>query len=97
NLQPTIYAFEYKLNTSLFTDYAHKQRLIALPAGTTMTFDGDGLPMFPDNTVIAKTFFYNIDDRDQSLGKIIIETRILIKINGVWETGDYRWNEDQTD
>jgi uncharacterized repeat protein (TIGR03806 family) len=97
NLQPSIYAFEYQLNTALFTDYAHKQRLIALPAGTTMTFNGDGLPNFPDNTVIAKTFFYNVDDRDESLGKTIIETRILIKINGVWETGDYRWNEDQTD
>jgi uncharacterized repeat protein (TIGR03806 family) len=97
NLQPSIYAFEYQLNTALFTDYAHKQRLIALPSGTTMTFDGDGLPNFPDNTVIAKTFFYNIDDRDENLGKTIIETRILIKINGVWETGDYRWNDDQTD
>lgn len=97
NLQPSIYAFEYKLNTALFTDYAHKQRLIALPQGTTMTTNGDGLPDFPDNTVIAKTFFYNIDDRDESLGKTIIETRILIKINGVWQTGDYRWNEDQSD
>lgn len=97
DLEPSIYAFEYKLNTALFTDYAHKQRLIALPQGTTMTFDGDGLPNFPDNTVIAKTFFYNIDDRDENLGKTIIETRILIKINGVWETGDYRWNEAQTE
>jgi uncharacterized repeat protein (TIGR03806 family) len=96
-LQPSIYAFEYKLNTALFTDYAHKQRLIALPQGSTMTFNGNGFPNFPDNTVIAKTFFYNIDDRDENLGKNIIETRILIKINGAWETGDYRWNEDQSD
>ena len=52
-LQPSIYAFEYKLNTALFTDYAHKQRLIALPQGSTMTFNGNGFPNFPDNTVIA--------------------------------------------
>jgi uncharacterized repeat protein (TIGR03806 family) len=97
NLQPSIYAFEYNINTALFTDYAHKQRLIALPQGTTMTSSDGDLPDFPDNTLIAKTFFYNIDDRDESLGKTIIETRILIKINGVWETGNYRWNEDQTD
>ncbi len=97
NLQPSIYAFEYQLNTPLFTDYAHKQRLIALPPGTTMEFNGDGLPDFPDNTLIAKTFYYNIDDRDESLGKNIIETRILIKINGAWETGNYFWNETQTD
>ena len=49
-------AFEYDLNTRLFSDYAHKQRLIALPEGTSMAYDGDGLPIFPDNTVIAKTF-----------------------------------------
>ena len=90
-------AFEYNLNTTLFSDYAHKQRIIALPEGTTMEFDGDGLPIFPDNTVIAKTFYYNLDERDLSLGRLIIETRILIKINGVWETGDYKWNEAQTE
>lgn len=91
------YAFEYKLNTPLFTDYAHKERLIALPQSTEMEFNGDGLPIFPDNTVIAKTFYYNVDERDLSLGRQIIETRVLIKTNGEWTTGDYKWNDDQTD
>ncbi|WP_299366535.1 hypothetical protein [Winogradskyella sp.] len=90
-------AFEYTLNTPLFTDYAHKQRLIALPQNTSMQFNGDGLPIFPENTVIAKTFYYNTDERDLSLGRTIIETRILIKINGDWVTGDYKWNDEQTD
>ena len=89
--------FNYELNSQLFTDYAHKQRLIALPENTSMQYDGDGLPIFPDNTVIAKTFYYNNDERDLTLGKTIIETRVLIKINGEWETGDYKWNEDQTE
>ncbi len=90
-------AFKYELNTQLFTDYAHKQRLVALPENTTMQYDGDGLPIFPDNTVIAKTFYYNVDERDLSLGRIIVETRVLIKINGAWETGDYKWNAEQTE
>lgn len=90
-------AFRYDLNTELFTDYAHKQRLIALPENTTMQYDGDGLPIFPDNTVIAKTFYYNVNEQDLSLGKTIIETRVLIKINGEWETGDYKWNAEQTE
>ncbi|MEM9679411.1 MAG: hypothetical protein AAF901_03725 [Bacteroidota bacterium] len=91
------YTFEYQLHTSLFTDYAHKQRIIALPEGEALVYDGDGFPIFPDNTVIAKTFFYNNDERDASLGRQIIETRILIKTNGAWDTGDYRWNAEQTD
>lgn len=96
-LNITPLAFEYNLNTTLFSDYSHKQRIIALPEGTSMEFNGNGLPNFPDNTVIAKTFFYNNDERDLSLGRQIIETRILIKINGEWQSGDYKWNSEQTE
>lgn len=88
----------YEINSTLFTDYASKQRLIRLPAGTAMQPNGnDLLPIFPDNTLIAKTFYYNIDDRDPSLGKQIIETRIFLKIAGQWQAGDYIWNDAQTE
>lgn len=97
DLIATPYAFEYNLNTTLFSDYAYKYRLIALPNGTTLSSNGDGLPNFPDNTVIAKTFYYNIDERDASLGRNLVETRVIIKMNGVWEFGNYIWNEDQSD
>jgi len=97
DLNITSRAFEYDLNTPLFSDYSHKQRFIALPQGTSLEYDGNGLPIFPENTVIAKTFFYNVDERDLSLGKNVIETRILIKIHGSWETGDYKWNAEQTE
>ena len=89
-------AFEYEIGTPLFSDYAHKERLIALPDDTSLQYNGDGLPIFPDNTVIAKTFYYNLDERDLSMGRQIIETRVLIKSNGIWESGDYKWNADQT-
>lgn len=89
-------AFEYEIGTPLFSDYAHKERLIALPDNTSLQYNGDGLPIFPDNTVIAKTFYYNLDERDLSMGRQIIETRVLIKSNGIWESGDYKWNADQT-
>ncbi|WP_425077764.1 fibronectin type III domain-containing protein [Psychroserpens sp. S379A] len=97
DLNPSSKTFEYDLNTKLFTDYASKQRLIALPEGETMTYTGDGLPLFPDNTVIAKTFYYNNNETDLSQGKNIIETRILLKTNGVWELGNYKWNDAQTE
>lgn len=97
SLTPSPYAFEYDLSTPLFSDYAHKHRIIALPIGSTMEYQDNGLPIFPENTVIAKTFYYNNDERDLSLGRVIIETRILIKRNGEWETGDYKWNDEQTE
>lgn len=91
------YAFRYDLVTPLFTDYAHKDRVIALPLGESMQYIDDGFPDFPNGTLIAKTFYYNVDDRDESLGRTIIETRVLIKLNGLWELGNYHWNNEQTD
>jgi len=96
-LNITAKAFEYNLSTTLFSDYAHKQRIIALPNGAKMEYNGDGLPIFPESSVIAKTFYYNNDERDLSLGRQIIETRVLIKIDGAWQSGNYRWNNTQTE
>ncbi len=88
----------YEIHSTLFTDYAHKQRLIRLPDGRSMRYNNtDLLPTFPDNTLISKTFYYNLDERDPSLGKKIIETRIQLKVNGEWLVGDYIWNAAQTE
>jgi uncharacterized repeat protein (TIGR03806 family) len=87
----------YELATGLFTDYAEKQRLIKLPAGKTMVAVNDGLPHFPDSTILVKTFYYFNDKRDVLKGKRLIETRLLVKNNGHWLAGTYVWNEEQTD
>jgi len=90
-------SFKYELNTSLFTDYAHKLRIIALPDSEALEYDGNGFPLFPNGTLMAKTFYYNLDETDLSAGKKIIETRILIKENDAWTLGNYKWNDAQTD
>jgi len=87
----------YQLGSSLFTDFSEKQRLIKVPSGTQLKFIDNGLPNFPDGTIIVKTFYYFNDKRDASKGKRIIETRLLIKEAGVWNVADYLWNEEQTD
>jgi uncharacterized repeat protein (TIGR03806 family) len=87
----------YELATGLFTDYAEKQRLIKVPQGTTITAMHDGLPQFPDGTILVKTFYYFTDKRNVSAGKRLIETRLLIKKNGQWMAGTYVWNKEQTD
>ncbi len=98
DLTPAVGVQLYEINSTLFSDYSHKQRLIRLPNEQSMGYNNnDLLPTFPDNTLISKTFFYNIDERDPSLGKKIIETRILLKVNGVWLVGDYIWNASQTE
>jgi uncharacterized repeat protein (TIGR03806 family) len=87
----------YELSSQLFTDYAEKQRLIKLPLGTTMEVVDNGLLNFPDGTIIVKTFYYFKDKRNTSLGKKLIETRILQKLNNKWIAGTYKWNDSQTD
>jgi uncharacterized repeat protein (TIGR03806 family) len=86
----------YEPATGLFTDYAEKQRLIKVPPGKTITAVNDGLPRFPDGTMLVKTFYYFIDKRDTAKGKRLIETRLLIKNNNQWMAGTYVWNKEQT-
>ena len=98
NLTPAEDVHLYDLNSRLFTDYAHKQRLIRMPDGEAMQYNGDDLlPVFPDNTLISKTFYYYEDESNTSSNKIIIETRVLIKTEGTWKIGNYKWNEDMTE
>ena len=89
--------FKYELNTRLFTDYAHKLRIIGLPEGATLEYQDDGFPIFPTGTLIAKTFYYNLDETNPDSEVKIIETRVLIKEANEWAIGNYVWNEDQTD
>lgn len=86
-----------ELSSVLFTDYAHKQRLVKVPAGTTITRLNNGSLEFPDGTVLTKTFFYYNDERNPSLGKRIIETRLEIKERGTWNIATYLWNDAQTE
>ncbi|MEM6800177.1 MAG: hypothetical protein AAF696_02170 [Bacteroidota bacterium] len=86
-----------ELSSILFTDYAYKQRLVKLPDGEKMIRGNDGKIEYPDGTILTKTFFYYTDERDRSLGKRIIETRLEIKENDTWNIATYIWNQAQTE
>lgn len=85
-----------ELSSTLFTDYAEKQRLLKLPKGGKMIAVNDGLPKFPEGTVLAKTFYYanaKLSEKERR----IIETRILLYEDSKWNVATYQWNEAQTD
>lgn len=86
-----------EISSILFTDYSHKQRLVKVPAGTQMTRLADGSIDFPDGTILVKTFFYYNNETDTTLGKRIIESRLLIKESNTWNAATYIWNQAQTD
>ena len=98
SLTPAENVHLYDLNSRLFTDYAHKQRLIRMPEGEAMQYDNNSLlPIFPDNTLISKTFYYYEDESNTNSNKIIIETRVLIKTQGTWKVGEYLWNNEMNE
>lgn len=96
-LTPAEDVFVYELSSELFTDYARKQRLVKLPEGTAMAYADDGAPVFPNGTVVAKTFYFDRDYRDPALGRDIIETRLMVLESGAWNVATYIWNEAQDD
>ncbi|MBB6239022.1 putative repeat protein (TIGR03806 family) [Pedobacter sp. AK013] len=84
----------FELASTLFTDYAEKQRLIKLPKGKQMVLNGAGLPIFPEGTIIAKTFYYS---KVAKKGRAIIETRLLILHQSKWNVATFRWNAAQNE
>lgn len=85
----------YELASGAFTDYALKQRLVKVPYGSRLTGLHDGLPEFPEGTVLVKTFYY--DNETDTAGRKLIETRVMIKSGGKWDAGTYQWDARQTD
>lgn len=97
NLAPSNGIIEYELATPLFTDYAAKQRLIRLPEGKKLQVNPDGSFSYPDSTLIAKTFYYQSIQKEDSHEYDIIETRLLYFLDNKWNVAVYEWNRDQTE
>jgi len=85
------------MTTPLFTDYAQKARFIMVPEGKTVPYNDYDHFDFPVGTVLVKNFYYNNDMRQPEQGRIIIETRVLIRFDTGWEAFLYLWNDEQTD
>ncbi len=101
----------YDLNSSLFTDYAHKYRSVWTPPGLTGSISNDGTLVLPTGSVVTKTFYYsrqhgqlehaavtNAPAVRLNLDEVrLIETRLLVKTEAGWQGLPYIWNEEQTD
>ena len=93
--EPTEGVFLYDVTAELFSDHSKKKRYIVLPEGETIGFNATDRWTWPDGTILVKTFYYPIDERDSDAGKQILETRLLIKDDESWNSQIYMWDEDQ--
>jgi uncharacterized repeat protein (TIGR03806 family) len=96
NMEPAYKVIPYDLNSTLFTDYAHKKRFVWMPENTSATYNGDANVLdFPNGTVLIKNFYY--DNVQPSNTRKIIETRLMIMKDGHWVFANYLWNDAQTE
>lgn len=86
----------YSVNSPLWSDGARKQRLIALPHDSRMTFHPSGSWEFEDGAVLVKTFSLNVVD-NASVAERKVETRLFTKQRGEWFGYSYAWNAEGTD
>lgn len=97
DLIPNDKVLPYDLITTLFSDYAHKLRFVWMPEGTSAKYSKDEVLDFPVGAVLIKNFYYPHDFRDESKGRKIMETRLLVRRKEGWDNLTYIWNDAQTD
>ncbi len=94
---PNAGLYPFDINTPLFSDYAVKDRFIFLPEGAAMTYREDGPFDLPVGAALVKSFSFLRDFRDPSLGRRLIETRLLIHAPEGWVGAAYVWNDAGTE
>jgi glucose/arabinose dehydrogenase len=86
--RPAAGTITYDVLSPLWSDGADKERFIALPGASRLTFSNRGFWGFPEQTVLVKTF--------RLAGKRV-ETRLLHLNEGEWVGYSYAWSAEQDD
>ncbi|MGJ3234221.1 SO2930 family diheme c-type cytochrome [Marivirga sp.] len=87
----------YKLNSALFSDYAHKARFVQIPKGKSANYHSTEVMEFPVGSVLIKNFYYPNDFSKPDSERRILETRLLIHEEKGWKALPYVWNDEQTE
>jgi uncharacterized repeat protein (TIGR03806 family) len=88
----------YTVNTPLWADQAEKGRYIVLPEGGTIDVGTDREEWeFPVGTVLIKSFYFTLDQRDPDGAYRTIETRLLIKEVDDWAAHTYVFDDEQVE
>ncbi len=86
----------YELNMPFWSDFAVKDRYIALPDKGKVVFHGHNQWEFPVGTVFVKTFWMH-QNRVDLKDPVRLETRLLVNSPSGWKGYTYVYRDDQTD
>lgn len=96
-MDPAPGVLPYSVNTELFSDHSQKSRFVRLPAGEAASYHPSAAFDFPVGAVLVKSFAYPEDPGQPDGPQRLIETRLLVRVEGGWRALPYVWNEGQTD
>jgi uncharacterized repeat protein (TIGR03806 family) len=86
----------YEINAPFWSDGAYKERFVALPGDSKITFHDLKPWEFEDGAVTVKSFSLDMEQGKPASRKRI-ETRIVVKQNDRWVGYTYIWNDEQTE
>jgi uncharacterized repeat protein (TIGR03806 family) len=98
--QPAPGLIPYSVNSPLWADNAYKERFLALPSLSTITFPAgtdDSLAWeLPEGSVLVKTFALDMEE-GKPASRRRLETRLITRQQGQWHGYTYLWNDEQTE
>lgn len=86
----------YLVASSLWSDDLLKNRYMVVPPGERVLVRDDGTWLFPEGSMLIKTFVLEARPGEPD-SRRPIETRFMVRRNGVWEFHSYRWTDDKRD
>jgi uncharacterized repeat protein (TIGR03806 family) len=87
----------YDVKSQLWSDGLLKDRYIFVPGGRKIGFSASAPWSFPEGTVLVKNFFLPRRGADGRDARQIIETRFLVKRDGLFKGYSYKWDDQQRD
>jgi len=94
--KPAANVVPYDVIAPLYADDALKHRFMHVPDGKKIKYRDEDKWVFPQGSVLVKTFSFPRDANDQSLGERLLETRLLILGPEGWASETYVWDDAQT-
>ena len=93
-VQPAL--IPYSVNAPYWSDGAHMERFIALPAESQMEFHERETWKFSEGAVLVQSLALEME-RGNAKSRKWIETRVLLFEQNEWAGYTYQWNDEQSD
>jgi uncharacterized repeat protein (TIGR03806 family) len=86
----------YDVIAPLWSDGAFKTRYLALPELEQIGYRAENSYEFPTDTMFMKNFWLEAEQSNPT-SRRLIETRLMIRRETMWEGYSYEWNEGESD